>query len=152
QVLLAGEAHGHGDVVGAGAAGDQGRAPVDGAVPDPAGLVVALLPRPQQGPGEAGAQPGEPAHHSRASFRNASRVVGVVVSAVRATFANGQPRFMASCMSTISEATSSDMPAPARAGLTPSGGNWTYGRSGMPTRSPIARVAAAMVTSSVPSS
>ena len=52
QVALAGEPDGQGHVVGAGAAGDQGRAPVDGPVPDPAGLVVALLTRPQQRPTE----------------------------------------------------------------------------------------------------
>ena len=44
------------DVVGAGAAGDQRRAAVDRAVPDPAGLVVAFLARPQQRAAEPRAQ------------------------------------------------------------------------------------------------
>src|SRR4029453_7537038 len=101
QVLLAGEATGHRDVVGPGAAGDQGRAAVDGAVPDPAGLVVALLARPQQGPAEAGPQLGKPLHHCRASFRNASSVVGVVGSAPRRAPASFRPWLVASCISTI---------------------------------------------------
>jgi hypothetical protein len=58
QVVVAGEADRPDHVVGPGAAGDQYRAAVDGAVPDPAGLLVALLARPQQRAPEAGAQPG----------------------------------------------------------------------------------------------
>ena len=44
------------DVVGAGAARDQRRAAVDRAVPDPPGLVVALLAGPQQRAAELSAQ------------------------------------------------------------------------------------------------
>jgi hypothetical protein len=54
QVVFAGEADRLEDIVGPGAAGDQGRPAVDGAVPDPPGLLVALLPGPQQRPPESG--------------------------------------------------------------------------------------------------
>ena len=56
QVALAGEPDRLLDVVGAGAAGDQRGLPVDRAVPDPAGLGVALLARSQQRAAEAVAQ------------------------------------------------------------------------------------------------
>ena len=47
------ESHGLDDVIGAGAACDQGGAPVDGAVPDAASFVVALLTGAQQSATEA---------------------------------------------------------------------------------------------------
>ena len=56
EPALAGEAQGGLDVVGAGAAGDQGGEAVDRAVEGPARLGVALLPRSQQGAAEAPAQ------------------------------------------------------------------------------------------------
>jgi hypothetical protein len=46
QLLLPGETDRLGHVVGPGAAADQRRPPVDGPVPDPPGLLVALLPGP----------------------------------------------------------------------------------------------------------
>jgi len=59
QVALAGEADGCHHVVGAGAAGDQRRPPVDRAVPELACLVVPLLSRLEQRTTERGAQPGQ---------------------------------------------------------------------------------------------
>jgi len=49
QVALPSEPDGLQHVVGTRTPGDERRTPVDGAVPDPARLVVALLARPQQG-------------------------------------------------------------------------------------------------------
>ena len=43
EVVVAGEPHGCGHVGGAATAGDQSRAPVDGAVPDGAGIVVGIV-------------------------------------------------------------------------------------------------------------
>jgi hypothetical protein len=56
EIVIPGEADRRHDVVGAGAAGDEARAAVDGAVPDPPGLVVALLARADQGSTEPAPQ------------------------------------------------------------------------------------------------
>ena len=57
QLVLAGEPHRLGDVVGAGAAGDQRRATIDRPVPDPAGIVVALFTRAQESAAKARPKP-----------------------------------------------------------------------------------------------
>ena len=62
HVPFARKADGLDDVVCAGTAGDQRRSPVDRAVPDPAGLVVSFLARPQQRAPEPSAQAFDQSH------------------------------------------------------------------------------------------
>ena len=56
EVSLPGEANGLDDVVRSCTAGDEGRVPIDRAVPDPSRLLISLLARPKQGTPESSAK------------------------------------------------------------------------------------------------